>query len=130
KLSTALVAGGLLAPCFSPSPGLGVNLFADPGFELVDPATPGVYNGVKVLNWVDGSRTGFAFNYCQGYDFGGPLAGGGTYFFTSNQSGGDGTDVTAPATVMQIIDVSTCPTEQPSPPGRQPSTSARSLPAI
>jgi hypothetical protein len=107
KLSTALVAGGIMAPLPSYAAGLGVNLVSNPGFESVDTASPGVYNAVKILNWGDGSSTGFAYAYTQGYDFGGPLAGGGNYYFTSNQSGGDGTDVTAPGTISQLIDVST-----------------------
>ncbi len=106
KLSATLVAGGLLLPCAAQAADLGTNLVQNPGFESVDVATPGVYGAVAILNWGDGSSTGFAYNYGQGYDFGGPLAGGGTYFFTPNQSGGTGADVTAPATIMQIIDVS------------------------
>jgi hypothetical protein len=109
KLTLTLAAGGLLAPGAVHAAGLGVNLIQNPGFELVG-STPGVYGAKDVLNWTDGSRAGFAYSYSQGYDFGGPLAGGGTYFFTPNQSGGDGTNVTAAATVMQIIDVSTGPT--------------------
>lgn len=110
KLSAAFVAGGLLVPCAASAAGLGTNLVANGNFESVDAGSPGVYSALKVLNWTDGTRTGFAYAYSQGYDLGGPLAGGGKYYFTANQSGGDGTDVTAPGTVMQIIDVSTGPT--------------------
>ena len=105
KLSVTLVAGGLLMPCAAQAADLGTNLIQNPGFELLN-GSIGVNSGVGVLNWNDGLTTGFAYNYGQDYDFGGPLAGGGIYYFTSNQSGGSGTNVTAPATVMQIIDVS------------------------
>ena len=107
KLSAAIVAGGLMTPCPVHAAGLATNLLANPGFELVDTTTAGVYSGVKILNWVDGSSTGFAYNYGQAYDFGGPLAGGGTYYFTSNQSGGTNTDVTSPGVISQSVDVST-----------------------
>jgi hypothetical protein len=107
KLSAALVAGGLLAPCGVQAADLNTNLLSNPGFEMVDPASPGVYGAVKLLSWADGTRSAFAYGYSLGYDLGGPLAGGGTYFFTPNQSGGDGTNVEAPGVIAQSIDVST-----------------------
>jgi hypothetical protein len=106
KLIAALAAGGMLAPSAAYAANLNTNLVLNPGFETVN-ATAGVNGGLQVLNWGDGTTTGFAYNYAQNYDFGGPLAGGGSLYFTTNQSGGTGADITAPGAVMQSIDVST-----------------------
>jgi hypothetical protein len=106
KLFAALVAGGTLSPAAVHAANLNTNLVVNPDFEMVNLGVPGVNNGVGLVNWNAGTTTGFAYNYGQAYDLGGPLAGGGTYYFTSNQSGGTGTDVTIPGAVMQSIDVS------------------------
>ncbi len=107
KLAAALAAGGLLAPSAAYAANLDTNLVVNSDFESVDVGTPGEAGAVLLLNWNAGTRTGFAYDYSLGYDLGGPLAGGGTYYFTPNQSGGTGTDVTAPGEVMQVIDLST-----------------------
>jgi PEP-CTERM motif len=110
KLLAACAAGGFIAPCAAQAADLNTNLITNPGFESVDVGTAGVYGAFKILNWSDGPSTPFAYTYALTYDLGGPLAGGGKYYFTPNQSNGAGTDVTAPATILQIIDVSTGPT--------------------
>jgi hypothetical protein len=106
KLIAALAAGGMLTPSAAYAANLNTNLVLNSDFESVD-AIFGVNNGLQLPNWGDGSTTGFAYAYSQAYDLGGPLAGGGNYYFTSNQSGGTGANVTAPGSVMQSIDVST-----------------------
>jgi hypothetical protein len=107
KLIAALAAGGMLSPAALHAANLNTNLVVNSDFEQVDTGVAGVFGGVQLLNWNAGSTTGFAYNYSLAYDLGGPLAGGGTYYFTPNQSGGTGADVTAPGAVMQTIDVST-----------------------
>lgn len=83
---------------------LGVNLVDDPGFENVDAGAPGAYGALPLLSWSDGSDTGFTYASGQ-YDNGGPLAGGGDRYFTSNQSANG--DAAGPGEVAQLIDVST-----------------------
>jgi len=111
KLAASLVAVGLLAPSALSAADLDVNLVVDPGFENVDPSSVCCYmNAATKLNsWSDGTVTGFAYNYGLGWDDGGPLAGGGTYFF-----GAGGTNstvnpppITGPGEVAQNISVGT-----------------------
>jgi len=104
KLMASLVAGGLLSPTAALAADLNVNLVANPSFETVGP-TICCYSAVEVLNWTDGTQTGFAYHSVQGYDAGGPLAGGGNYYFTSNADN-QIADVTMPGQVAQNIDVS------------------------
>lgn len=111
KLAASLVAGGLFVPIAARAANVDSNLVVNPGFETVDTGTIGsAYNAVKILNWNDGIQFGYAYNVSQNYDAGGPLAGGGTYYFTSNAQGDNGpnpADVTNPGQVSQLIDVST-----------------------
>jgi hypothetical protein len=107
KLSAALIAGGLLVPSTAGAAALNTNLLNDPGFENVDTSVICCYNAVKLNSWADGTQSGFAYNYGLMYDGGGPLAGGGTYYFTSNAEGTSGSDVTTPGQVAQKIDLST-----------------------
>lgn len=83
---------------------LNTNIVADPGFENVNAGAPGAYGALPLLSWTDGTDTGFTYASGQ-YDNGGPLAGGGQRYFTSNQSAGG--DADAPGEVAQLIDVST-----------------------
>jgi PEP-CTERM motif-containing protein len=104
KLAASLVAGGLLVPSTVGAANLDTNLVVDPGFEDVNTAVtccPG--NGVQLNSWADGSIRGFAYNYGQGYDDGGPLAGGGSYYFLPNADSGQ---VQTPGKVSQNISVS------------------------
>jgi hypothetical protein len=83
---------------------LGTNLVVDGGFENTDAGTVGAYGALGLLSWTDGTDTGFT--YASGvYDNGGPLAGGGAAYFTSNQTSGG--DATGPGQIAQLIDVST-----------------------
>jgi hypothetical protein len=68
------------------------------------------YTALNILNWTDGTQMGFAYQTDQGYDVGGPLAGGGTFYFTSNAQGnhvpgGFEEDITRPGQVSQNINV-------------------------
>jgi hypothetical protein len=126
KLAASLVAGGLLAPCAVEAANLDTNLIINPGFEDVDVGTPCCYlsAAVKINSWTSGSRVGFAYNNQLpkldgsgnlGWDDGGPLAGGGTYFFgpASGTEGVQDVDyfsVLNPGEVSQNMDVSTGPT--------------------
>lgn len=105
KLAASLVAGGLLSPSALLAANLNVNLVANPSFEDVGPTTC-CFTATEVLNWNDGTQKGFAYSSGQGYDAGGPLPGGGTFYFTANADNGIA-DVTMPGQVSQNIDVST-----------------------
>jgi hypothetical protein len=110
KLSAALIAGGLLVPSAAGAAALNTNLVSDPGFEDVNTGVTCCYSAVKLNSWADGSQSGFAYNYSQMYDGGGPLAGGGTYYFTANAEGTGGGDISTPGQVAQKINLSTGPT--------------------
>lgn len=101
KLAASLVAGGLMIPVASHAADLDTNLIVDPGFEDVN-ATMGAYGSLQLNSWSDGTISGYTYAAGQ-YDLGGPLAGGGARYFTSN----GGADATGPGQVMQLIDVST-----------------------
>jgi hypothetical protein len=114
KLAASLVAGGLLAPCAVKGANLDTNLVANPGFEDVDVATTCCYlsAAVKINSWTSGTIPGFAYNYGLGFDDGGPLAGGGTYFFgpasgTNGDADVDYFRVLNPGKVSQDLSVST-----------------------
>lgn len=111
KLAASLIAGGLFVPVNARAASVDANLVVNPGFENVDAVTC-CYGATRVLNWSDGTQRGFAYNSAQSYDAGGPLAGGGSFYFTSNAQGVDVEgqpefDVTEPGQVSQLIDVST-----------------------
>lgn len=82
----------------------GVNLVVNPGFESVNAAVTAGNGSVQILSWSAGTHVPFAYNHGQGYANGGPLAGGGTYYFTPNAS--LTTNITAPEQVTQIVDLS------------------------
>ena len=106
KIAAALIAGGVMAPTALRAAPLDTNLIVDPGFEDVDTGTTCCYDAVKLNSWADGTQSGFAYAYTQNYDNGGPLAGGGDYYFTAN--GDDGiADITTPEQVAQNIGIST-----------------------
>jgi hypothetical protein len=104
---------------------LDTNLLANPGFESVDTNIhpPGTVAGNAafldplVLNWT-GPRPGFAYSHNGAggtfdYANGGPLAGGGNYYFTANAVPNDFQppgDINAADQLFQDIDVSTGPT--------------------
>ena len=120
KLAATLVAGGMLAPVASAAD-LDTNLVANPGFENVNiNSSEGGYNAVEILDWTDGTETGFAYShdgsldgagmtipdYANGgiYTGGMAPAGTGSFYFTSNATPDD---ITGPGQVSQLIDVST-----------------------
>jgi hypothetical protein len=104
KLAATLVAGGLLAPSALNAANLDTNLVVDPGFEDVNTGVTCCASAVQLNSWADGAIRGFAYNYGQGYDEGGPLAGGGSYYFLPNSETGQ---VLTPGQVAQNINVST-----------------------
>ncbi len=109
KLAAGLVAGGLMAPTALYAQNLNTNLVQNPSFENVG-SSECCYAALNILNWTDGSQTGFAYQTAQGYDVGGPLAGGGTFYFTPNAQGnhvpgGFEEDITRPGQVSQNIEV-------------------------
>jgi hypothetical protein len=111
KLRIALAAGGLLASGSTSVHGaeLNTNLVQNPGFEDVDPSVTCCSGATQVNGWADGSQRGFAYDFAQNYDNGGPLAGGGTYYFTPNGNATGTPDVTAPGRVSQNINVAAGP---------------------
>jgi hypothetical protein len=125
KLSATLVAAGIAIPTAANAAPTGTNLVVNPGFENVNiNSSQGGYRAVEVLDWTDGSKVGFAYSHdgslngggmpIPDYANGGPLAGGGSFYFTSNASPGD---VNAPGQVTQRIDLSTGPTAAAIPTG-------------
>jgi hypothetical protein len=118
KLSATLVATGMMIPAVANALPVGTNLVVNPGFENVNiNSSQGGYKAVEILDWTDGTAVGFAYSHngaldgsgmtIPDYANGGPLAGGGSFYFTSNATPGD---VTMPGQVMQTIDLSTGPT--------------------
>lgn len=114
SLMKTLVAAGTLSPSAVVAANLDTNLVANPGFESVSFATTGGYGGPMILDWIAGTQSGFAYSHNSGvtgipdYANGGPLAGGGNWYFTSNSAAGGtpGNDVDAPGEVSQLVDVS------------------------
>ena len=121
KLIAALAAGGLLSPSAVYAANLDTNLLANPGFESVDTNThpPGTVStdaaflDPLILNWT-GPRQGFAYSHNNtggtfDYANGGPLVGGGNYYFTANAVPNDfvpAGDIDDPGQLYQDIDVS------------------------
>lgn len=110
KLAAALVAGGLISPSAASAANLNVNLVPDPQFSMVTtPAVRCCFGSYQLDSWNDGTQPAFAYNNSvTTYDSGGPLPGGGNYYFTSGRySGGEPPDITMPGQVSENIDVST-----------------------
>jgi hypothetical protein len=98
-----------MAPTPLHAQNLNTNLVQNPSFEDVG-AVECCYTALNILNWTDGTQSGFAYQTDQGYDVGGPLAGGGTFYFTPNAQGnhvpgGFEEDITRPGQVSQNINV-------------------------
>jgi hypothetical protein len=113
KLAAALAAGGLMSPAAVSAANLDTNIVVNPGFENTSASTC-CYGAAQFLSWDAGTQRGFAYTYSQGYDEGGPLAGGGTYYFSGNAEGDPNgafpiAEVQAPGQVSQDIDVSAGP---------------------
>ncbi len=96
KLLAALAAGGMLAPARSRccTADLNTNLVVNADFENVDINSTGGLRSVKILDWNSGTKMAFAYSHdgslngaggiIPDYANGGPLAGGGHFYFTSN----------------------------------------------
>jgi hypothetical protein len=109
KLMAALAAGGLLAPTAAYAANLNTNLIANGGFENVDLGTVGNYFGPLLLNW-DGMGFALSHDYSGGvpnYADGGPLAGGGSWYFYPGSTAEGGTPHHSLSTaITQTVDVS------------------------
>ncbi len=97
KLGAILIACGLAVTGSVQASLLNTNLVVNPSFENVDTNVAGPFGSVLILDW---QGSGFAYNYSQNYDNGGPLAGGGNYFFNG------GATNSTPTTIFQDINVS------------------------
>jgi len=125
KLMAALAAGGVLAPSAAYAANLNTNLVTNPGFENVDLLTTGDYGAPLILDWIGAPPAppalgykGFAYSHdgsagVPDYANGGPLAGGGSWYFTPNNDAEDingvatVADIDGPSQFYQDIDVST-----------------------
>src|SRR4051794_31791701 len=90
KLAAALVASGLLAPSAAYAANLDTNLIINPGFESVDFTTLSS-NGAPVFK--DWTNLGFGYSHdgsggIGDYANGGPLAGGGSWYFYPGRNDG------------------------------------------
>jgi len=116
KLMVALAAGGLLAPGALHAADFNTNIVVNGTFENVDlNTTAPAVNAVKILDWDDGSKIGFAYSHdgqtngvglIPDYANGGPLANGGHFYFTPNATAGD---VHVATQVTQLIDITSGP---------------------
>ena len=111
KLMAALAAGGLLAPGALYAANLNTNLVVNGGFETVNLALTGDYNGPLILNW--SGTQGFAYSHdgsssnagvVPDYADGADPPGAGHWYFTSNNAV---PDVNGSGQFYQDIDVST-----------------------
>jgi hypothetical protein len=119
KLLAALAAGGMLAPGALQvrAADLNTNLVVNADFENVDINSTGGLRSVKILDWNAGTKMAFAYSHdgslngaglaVPDYANGGPLAGGGHFYFTSNATPAPNPDITGPGQFAQDIDVST-----------------------
>jgi hypothetical protein len=119
KLLAALAAGGMLAPGAIQvrAADLNTNLVVNADFENVDINSTGGLRSVKILDWNAGTKMAFAYSHdgslngaggvIPDYANGGPLAGGGHFYFTSNATPAPEPDITGPGQFAQDIDVST-----------------------
>jgi hypothetical protein len=108
KLRAALVAGGMLAPTTVLAADLNTNLIVNPGFEIVDLNSVSYYNAPQILEW-SGLIPGFAYSHdlsgemVPDFANGGPLAGGGHWYFSPGNGGNNSID----NALTQDVDVST-----------------------
>jgi hypothetical protein len=118
KLSTALIAGGLLAPGVASAADLNTNLLGNAGFESADDTgTLGAYNAPRINFWTPSApeKQGFAYSHngsmsagkvVPDYANGAPLASGGNWYFTPNAGPNDAV-INGPGQFFQDVDVST-----------------------
>src|SRR5215213_4972339 len=97
-LAAAVATGGLFAPAAAEAAQVGSNLVLNPGFETVNLASIGEYNGPQILTWSgiaafayshDGSSSnaGVVPDYADGAD---PPNAGHWYFSSNNAVGNVG----------------------------------------
>jgi hypothetical protein len=93
KLAATLAASGLLSPAYAAD--LNTNLVVNPGFENVSLEVNTEGDAVaRILDW-GGTTPGFAYSHdpdntqIPDYANGGPLAGGGSFYFYPAQGGND-----------------------------------------
>jgi hypothetical protein len=118
KLAATLTACGMLSSAAAYAANLNTNLVVNGDFEHVDTTLTGDYNGPKILDWVsaaglsafayshDGSTT--AAGMVPDYANGGPLAGGGHWYFSANDAhtaSNAKTDLLSPGQFYQDINV-------------------------
>jgi hypothetical protein len=109
KLLATLAASGMLAPVAAQGANLNVNLIANPGFENVDFGTLGNYSAPAILDW---AGQGFTLSHdgnsgVPNYADGGPLAGGGSwYFYPGSVTTGGAPHHSLATAITQSIDVS------------------------
>ncbi|MBA3483717.1 MAG: hypothetical protein H0T51_18060 [Pirellulales bacterium] len=112
KLAVTLTAVGLLAPGALYAANLNTNLVVNPGFENSGPefGPEPTSNTILIHDWI--GTPGFAYSHqpdvttVPDYANGGPLAGGGLYYFYPGANGND----TIEEALTQDIDVSAGPT--------------------
>src|SRR5678810_781056 len=111
KGSAVLAVGAAMTPLTSDAAALATNLVVNPGFENVDlNMTSAYYNAPLILDW-GGNVQGFAYSHdlsganVPDYANGGPLAGGGHWYFTPGNHGNN----SLTNALTQDIDLSTGP---------------------
>jgi len=107
KGSAVLAVGAAMTPLATTAAPVGTNLVVNPGFENVNLSVTGRYSAPMILDWV-GAVAGFAYSHDRSganvpdYANGGPLAGGGHWYFTP----GNGGNNSLANALTQDIDVS------------------------
>jgi endonuclease/exonuclease/phosphatase family metal-dependent hydrolase len=102
------IASGLLQP-LARAAELDVNLVVNAGFEDVDTnVTAGQYNAPRIAGWSTTANGLFAYSHdgsggVPDFANGGPLATGGSYYFSPNAST---PDITAAGQAFQVVDLS------------------------
>ena len=117
KLMAALAAGGLLAPSAVQCGQSQYEPAGESRFRKRDINTIGGIRSPKILDWTAGTKSGFAYSHdgsltgiggvMPDYANGGPLAGGGHFYFTANATPAPNPDITGPGQFSQDVDVST-----------------------
>jgi len=93
KRSAVLAVGAVMTPLAAHAAALGSNLTVNPGFENVDLVNVSrYYSAPLILDW-GGNVSGFCYSHDHSganvpdYANGGPLAGGGHWYFTPGNNG-------------------------------------------
>jgi hypothetical protein len=113
RLLAAVAAGGMYVSGAAHAANLNTNLVVNPGFENVVFGPTGAYGAPQILDWTAGTLQGFAYSHdlsggVPDYANGGPLAGGGSFYFSANAAPGN-VNINAAGQVSQDVDVSAGP---------------------